>query len=253
MTLPPPPAVAIIAHRGASGHAPEHTFAAYDRAVAMGADYLEQDLQMTSDGELVVLHDDTLDRTTSGSGRVDAHSLAEVRALDAGRWFAPGFAGERVPTLDQVLTRYGHAQRYYIETKEPETADAMEEKLVALLARHGLVEPAADAQQVLVQSFSAASLRRVRELEPRLPLIQLVGTRRPELLGRLDEVREYAFGIGPARALVDPALVAAAHERGLAVHPWTCNTREEHEQAVALGVDGAFSNFPDRFAGVLGR
>src|SRR4051812_8979102 len=108
MALPPPPAVAIIAHRGASGHAPEHTFAAYDRAVHFGADYLEQDLQVTADGELVVLHDATLDRTTDGAGQVDEHTLAELRALDAGAWFAPGFSGQRVPTLDEVLTRYGH-------------------------------------------------------------------------------------------------------------------------------------------------
>jgi glycerophosphoryl diester phosphodiesterase len=248
MALPPPPPVAIVAHRGASGHAPEHTFAAYDRAVAMGADYLEQDLQQTADGELVVLHDDTLDRTTDGSGRVDAHTLEEIRALDAGAWFGPGFAGQRVPTLDAVLARYGHGQRYYIETKAPEAADAMEERLVALLRRHELIEPAAAAAQVLVQSFSAASLLRVRELEPRLPLIQLIGARAPERLERLDEVAGYAAGIGVARSLVDATVVAAAHERGLLVHPYTLETPADHAWAVALGVDGAFSNFPDRFA-----
>lgn len=249
--LPPPPTVAIIAHRGASGHAPEHTFAAYDRAVAMGADYLEQDLQMTSDGALVVLHDETLDRTTDGSGRVDAHTLSEVQALDAGAWFGPAFAGQRVPSLEEVLARYGHGQRYYIETKAP--GDGMEEQLVELLGRRGLIEPAAAAWQVLVQSFSAASLRLVHELEPRLPLIQLVGERAPETLDDLAAVREYAAGIGPARGLLDAAVVARAHAHGLAVHPYTATTREDHESLVALGVDGAFSNFPDRFAAVLGR
>jgi glycerophosphoryl diester phosphodiesterase len=253
MALPPPPRVAIIAHRGASGHAPEHTFAAYDRAVDMRADYLEQDLQQTADGELVVLHDDTLDRTTDGAGRVDARTLAEIRELDAGAWFAPEFAGARVPTLDEVLTRYGHGQRYYIETKAPETADAMEERLVALLRRHDLVDGADRSWQVLIQSFSAASLRLVRELEPRLPLIQLIGNRAPDLLDRLDEVAEYAAGIGPARGLIDRATVEAAHARGLAVHPFTLNSPEQHADCIALGVDGAFSNFPDRFAAALGR
>jgi glycerophosphoryl diester phosphodiesterase len=249
MALPPPPDVAIIAHRGASGHAPEHTFAAYDRAVAMGADYLEQDLQVTADGELVVMHDPTLDRTTDGSGPVAAHTLEQIQQLDAGSWFGPEFAGERVPTLDQVLTRYGHAQRYYIETKAPE----IEERLVALLARHGLIEPAAATWQVLIQSFSQASLRTIERLEPRLPRIQLVSALGPALLDRLDEVREYAAGIGPARALVDQDLVTAAHAHGLAIHPYTYKTREDHEQALTLGVDGGFSNFPDRFAAVLGR
>jgi glycerophosphoryl diester phosphodiesterase len=253
VALPPPPPVAIVAHRGASGHAPEHTFAAYDRAVELGADYLEQDLQQTADGTLVVLHDDTLDRTTNGTGRVDAHTLAEVTALDAGAWFGAEFAGQRVPTLDEVLARYGHRQRYYIETKAPERADAMEERLVGVLRAHDLVEPAAAAAQVLVQSFSAASLRLVRELEPRLPLIQLVGERSADRLTRLGEIAEYASGIGPARHLVDAELVAAAHAHGLVVHPYTLVTPEDHAAAVALGVDGGFTNFPDRFAGALGR
>lgn len=242
MALPPPPAVAIIAHRGASGHAPEHTFAAYDRAIELGADYLEQDLQVTSDGELVVLHDDTLDRTTDGEGRVDEHTLQQLQQLDAGTWFAPEFAGERVPTLDEVLTRYGHSQRYYIETK----AANIEERLTELLARHGLIEPAATAWQVLIQSFSAASLRRMRELEPRLPLIQLVSHHDPALLDRLDEVSEYAAGIGPSRALVTPDLVRAAHARGLAIHPYTTDDPDELQRLADLGVDGIFTNRPER-------
>jgi glycerophosphoryl diester phosphodiesterase len=253
MALPPPPAVAIIAHRGASGHAPEHTFAAYDRAVAMGADYLEQDLQQTADGRLVVIHDDTVDRTTDGTGPVSAHSLAELQALDAGSWFAPEFAGERVRTLDEVLDRYGHDRRYYIETKVPETADAMEERLVDTLRRHRLLDGVDRSWQVLVQSFSAASLRLVRELEPRLPLIQLIGNRAPDLLDQLEGVAAYASGIGPARGLIDRAAVDRAHACGLVVHPFTLNTPEEHRACLALGVDGAFSNFPDRFADALAR
>jgi glycerophosphoryl diester phosphodiesterase len=238
--------VAIIAHRGASGHAPEHTFAAYDRAVELGADYLEQDLQVTADGELVVLHDATLDRTTDGGGRVDERTLAEVKALDAGAWFGPGFAGQRVLTLDEVLTRYGHAQRYYIETKAPD----IEARLVALLDSHGLLE--AGHWQVLIQSFEPAHLRRIRELAPRLPLIQLVSHHDPALLARLDEVSAYAAGIGPSRALVDAPLVTEAHARGLAVHPYTADDPEELARLVGLGVDGVFTNRPERLAAVRG-
>jgi glycerophosphoryl diester phosphodiesterase len=106
---------------------------------------------------------------------------------------------------------------------------------------------------VLIQSFSAASLRLMHELEPRLPLIQLIGDRTSELLGRLGEVREYAAGIGPAGGLVDEGVVAAAHAAGLAVHPWTLVSPDDHERFVALGVDGGFTNFPDRFAAALGR
>jgi glycerophosphoryl diester phosphodiesterase len=248
----PPGPVVVIAHRGASGHAPEHTFAAYDRALAMGAHYIEQDLQQAAGGELVVIHDDTLDRTTDGSGPVSALTVEELGALDAGSWFGPAFAGERVPTLEAVLARYGHGARYYVETKFPEAADRMEERLVALIAEHGLSEPARERWQVVVQSFSADSLRTVRELDPGLPLIQLLRDDGSEAIrARLGEIAGYAAGIGPARGSVDAALVAAAHEHGLAVHPFTVNTPEEHEALLALGVDGAFSNYPDRFAAAL--
>jgi glycerophosphoryl diester phosphodiesterase len=246
--------VVNVAHRGASGHAPEHTFAAYDRALAMGADYIEQDLQLTADGELVVIHDDTLDRTTDGSGPVGTATLAEIRALDAGSWFAPEFAGERVPTLDALFARYGTSTRYYIEPKAPDRGAGMAEQVLETMDRHGLREPAVAAWQVLLQSFSAPFLHAIHALDPRLPLIQLYGNRGSEAIrAELDDVRAYAVGIGPYMGSVDAALVAAAHSRGLVVHPFTLTTVEEHERYVALGVDGAFSNYPDRFAAALGR
>lgn len=253
MTLPVPTRAVSIAHRGASGHAPEHTFAAYDLALEMGADYIEQDLQMTADGVLVAMHDETLQRTAGRPGRVDEHTLAELSEIDVGSWFDPRFAGERIPTLDAILRRYGHRARYYIETKAPETADRMEERLLALLGEHGLIEPAEERRQVLIQSFSAASLHRIHDANPRLPLIQLfrgdVGSE--AIRERLDDVCRYAFGIGPAKRSVDAALLAAAHERDLHVHPWTVDEPGELEALLALGADGAFSNHPDRFAEAL--
>ena len=121
-----------IGHRGASGHAPEHTFPAYDLALADGADYIEQDLQLTKDGVLIVLHDATLDRTARGpqencTGPVIGKTLAQIRTCDAGTWFnerfpdraRPEYAGLVIPTLDEVFTRYGNRVRYYIETKNP--------------------------------------------------------------------------------------------------------------------------------------
>src|SRR4051794_14616879 len=129
-----------VGHRGASGHAPEHTFAAYDLALQMGADYIEQDLQMTRDGVLVAMHDETLDRTTDGSGPVRAVTLDEVKRCDAGSWFAPRFAGARVPTLEELFRRYGEQARFYIETKSPEIYPGMEEALLALIGRYRLGE-----------------------------------------------------------------------------------------------------------------
>jgi glycerophosphoryl diester phosphodiesterase len=151
----------IIGHRGASGHAPEHTFASYDRALEIGVDYIEQDLQMTRDGVLVVMHDPTLDRTTSGSGAVIEYSLEDVQRLDAGSWFDAAFASERVPTLRQVFERYGMAANYYIETKNPDEAPGMEEALLALIDEFGLRAGAVERWQVLIQSFSRASLLKI--------------------------------------------------------------------------------------------
>jgi glycerophosphoryl diester phosphodiesterase len=252
-----------IAHRGASGHAPEHTIASFDIAFAWGVDYLEQDLQMTSDGVLVVLHDDTLDRTARGdpadcTGPVIEKTLEQVRRCDVGRWFneqhpdraRPEFVGQRIPTLEELFERYGTRASYYIETKNPEAAPGMEKALLTLLDRHALREPAIRHRQVLIQSFSEQSLRMIHDMDADLPLIQLVRSREPgrRTRGRLEAIAEYAVGIGPARGNVDAVLVAAAHARGLAVHPYTVNDRAEMKRLQALGVDGIFTDFPDRLA-----
>ena len=244
-----------IAHRGASEHAPEHTFPAYDRALRMGADYIEQDLQLTSDGVLVVLHDETLDRTARGpaencTGRVDAKTLAQIKTCEVGSWFSPEFAGERIPTLEEVFRRYRRRANYYIETK----ADRMEEPLLALMDEYRLTRRAERRWQVLIQSFSPASLRRLHALNRRLPLIRLFpDSGSATIRSSLGAVRSYAVGVGPSKASVDERLLDAAHRRCLAVHPYTLAGAKGHERFAGLGVDGAFSNFPDRFEAVLGR
>ena len=238
----------IIAHRGASGYAPEHTFAAWDLALEMGADYLEQDLQLTSDGELVVMHDPTLERTTSGIGQVMAHTLAQIQQLDAGSWFDPKFAGAEVPALREVLQRYGSRARYYVETKNPEDAPGMEEKLLALIGEFGLRAGAVEHWQVLIQSFSRASLLKIRNLDAELPLIQLVEKEftSAEIRAQLPDIHEYAVGIGPARTSIDDQLVEATHDYGLVIHPYTVNEEHEMKRMIALGVDGMFTDHPDR-------
>src|SRR6478735_9358175 len=167
-----------VGHRGASGTRPEHTFASYDHAIELGADYIEQDLQVTSDGVLVDMHDGTLNRTTRGdaancTGNVNSKTLAQIKTCSAGSWFGAEYAAEKVPTLEELFQRYGNTVNYYIETKQPDPADHMEEKLLALMDEYGLREPAASRWQVLIQSFSADSLKPVHAMDPRLPLIFL--------------------------------------------------------------------------------
>jgi glycerophosphoryl diester phosphodiesterase len=253
-----------IAHRGASGHAPEHTFASWDLARTMGADYLEQDLQMTADGILVVLHDETLDRTARGApedcrGPVREKTLEQIRRCEVGSWFnerypdraRPEYPEERIRTLDEVFQRYGTEVRYYIETKQPEEAPGMEEALLELLDRHGLTQGAEAERQVLIQSFSAASLQKIHGMNPRLPLIQLLGSRAGNVIPLLDDISAYAVGIGPASRLVTPGVVAAARARGLLVHPYTVNETAQMRRLLGLGVDGMFTDHPDRLAKVL--
>ncbi len=258
----------VIAHRGASWDAPEHTFAAYGLAVAQGAEWIEQDLQMTRDGQLVVLHDDSLDRTARGPetdcrGLVRDKTLAQLANCEVGSWFnaeypdraKAGFAAERIPTLDAVLTRYAARARFYIETKNPADAPGMEDSLLALLRRHRLVGPGTREGRVIVQSFSPASLERLHALEPRLPLVQLWDDdiAPDDLVPLLDRVRGYAMGFGPARRLLSQRLVNAAHERGLDVHPYTVNAEAAMVYVLELGVDGMFTDRPDVLLRLLQR
>src|ERR687893_373154 len=179
-----------VGHRGASGYAPEHTIPAYDLALEQGADYIGQDLQMTSDGVLVVLHDETLDRTARPTaesqpgdctGLVIEHTLEQIKTCEVGSWFNetypqyadPSYVGLEIPTLEEVFQRYGKSVNYYIETKNPEAAPGMEEELLRLMDEYGLTQPAAESWQVLIQSFSPASLQKIHALRPSLPLIQL--------------------------------------------------------------------------------
>jgi glycerophosphoryl diester phosphodiesterase len=243
----------VIAHRGASGYAPEHTFASWDRAVEIGADYLEQDLQMTRDGVLIVMHDETLDRTARRdgapvTGRVIDRDWAELADLDVGSWFDPRFADQRIPTLDAVLKRYPD-HNFYIETKKPEDAPGMEEALLGLLHEHGLIEPSRAYWRVLIQSFSEASLRKMHAAEPDVPMIQLLhrgfdAPGGPEAY--MKEIATYAVGIGPHWSDVTPDLMRAVAAACLHVHPYTIDDPAEMRRLTDLGVHGMFSNYPDR-------
>jgi glycerophosphoryl diester phosphodiesterase len=261
-----------IAHRGASGYAPEHTIPSYDFALEQIADYIEIDLQMTADGVLVAMHDETLGRTartTEGvpkrfcSGPVIKRTLEQIKMCDVGSWFnetypqyaSDEYVGLQIPTLEEIFQRYGTSVNYYIETKNPEAAPGMEEELLRLMDQYGLIEPAAEDWQVLIQSFSAESLQKIHAFEPSLPLIQLFYSEESSdsIQASLAEVSTYAVGIGPSKTDVDAALVEATHALCLDVHPYTVNETTEMEALIALGIDGIFTNFPDRLEELLGK
>lgn len=250
-----------IAHRGASGYAPEHTFFAYDKAKNdLHADYIELDLQMTKDGNLIAMHDETVDRTTGGKyhGPVKNYTTAQLKKMDVGSWFNqknpqyanPKYAGAKIPTLDEILKRYGSNTNYYIETKSPNVYPGMEEKLLKTLSQHGMTTPDKLRNgQVVIQSFSQESLLKMKKLNPNMPLIQLTDALQlPQYTDAdLNYIASYARGVGPEYHDATPAQVERLHQHGLLVHPYTANNQLAMKNLINANVDGAFSNYIDRY------
>lgn len=245
----------IIAHRGASAYAPEHTIPAYELALQQNADYLEIDLQMTADGVLVSMHDESVNRTTNGDGAVQLYSLSEIKKLDAGTWFNEEFPdlgkkeyeGITVPTLEEIIEHFGTEVSYYIETKSPSVYPGMEEELLRVLSRFDLVAERDEDSKVIIQSFSSDSLKLIHELAPTIPLIQLLSNRSNHKLTDEDfeEIKEYAAGIGPSHKKMNKDFVKNAREAGLEVHPYTINDAKELRKYLNWGITGAFTNHPD--------
>jgi glycerophosphoryl diester phosphodiesterase len=230
-----------IAHRGASAVAPGNTLAAFEKAVELGADGAELDVQLSSDGVPVVIHDFIVDRTTDGTGRVAEMPLAQLRELDAGAAFSPAFAGQRIPTLAEVLDAFGGQLLLNIELKTISLWDPrLEEAVVAQVRRHGLEE------RVLFSSFNPFSLRRAKRLEPRIPVGLIYGPDLPLPLRRawlaplaVHEARH------PMHTMVDAGYAAWARGRGYKVNVWTVDDAETMLRLIALGVHGIITNVPD--------
>ncbi|KOT62152.1 glycerophosphodiester phosphodiesterase [Streptomyces sp. NRRL F-5755] len=267
---PGPSRISVVAHRGASEDAPEHTLAAYRRAIEDGADALECDVRLTADGHLVCVHDRRVNRTSNGRGAVSALELADLAALDFGSWKededTAGEAPDRqhedpertsVLTLERLLELVADAGRRVelaIETKHPTRwAGQVEERLVALLTRFGHTKASADAPPaVRVMSFSARSLHRVRAAAPDIPgvyLMQFLTPRHRD--GRLPPGVGIA-GPGVRILRAHPEYVAKAHRAGHQVHVWTVNDEADVELCERLGVDAIITNRPKQVRAQLG-
>ena len=232
-----------IAHRGASGRAPENTHAAFAAALELGAEAIELDCQLSADGELVVIHDETLERTTDGAGAVGDRTAAELAALDAGAWFAPQFAGERIPRLADVLAQVRDRVTLNVEIKSARDLGVIEPKLAALVAAERAGE------WVVFSSFHSEAVRTMRGVAPWARLGVLCDEDpRARGLALANEVN--AEVLIPGRRWVDPRIVEEAHVRGLDVWVWTVNEPGEMRRLIALGVDALFSDYPERFAGL---
>ena len=248
-----------IAHRGASGYAPEHTFYAYDKAhKEFNADYIELDLQMTKDGNLIAMHDEDVERTTGNKGRVEDYTTKELKQMDVGSWFNkkyPKYAkkeykGAKIPTLEEILDRYGDNANYYIETKSPDVYPGMEEKLLHSLEKHNLLsDQKLNKGQVVIQSFSQESLLKVANMNNQIPLVQLVDENKLSTFNSEDLkfISSYAIGVGPDYSDLDEQMVQKLHNYNLKVHPYTVNTEKDMQQMLNIGVDGVFSNYIDKY------
>jgi len=233
----------IIAHRGASGHAPENTLAAFERAVQLGAGFIETDLHLTRDAQFVAIHDAALERTTNGRGSVRDFTLAELRRLDAGKWFDREYMGQRIPTLDEVLD---FARKndviFYLEVKY-DAAWGMHHSLVAALQK------AENAARTIVISFDQTTLAALRRVDPSVMMGFLADE--PGTDHVKDALELGARQLCPQASLVTQELVERAHGADLQVATWTVDDAEEMRRVIATGVDGIMTNFPDRLRAVI--
>jgi glycerophosphoryl diester phosphodiesterase len=233
----------IIAHRGASGHAPENTLAAFERAVQLGAGFIETDLHLTRDARFIAIHDRTLERTTNGRGAVRDFTLAELRELDAGLWYDRQYSGQQIPTLEEILAfSRKHDVVFYFEIKY-EAAWGMHHGLVAAL------QGAENAARSIVLSFDPQTLLALRRLDASVMMGLLVEEAKSDLVQAALDAG--ARQLCPRFDLVTRDLVEQAHRSDLHVVTWTVNDAEKMRAALDAGVDGIMTDLPDRLQAVI--
>lgn len=237
----------IIAHRGASAVAPANTAAAFEKAVALGADAIEFDVHLSADGVPVVIHDFAVDATTDGTGRVAEMDLSQLQQLDAGAYFDSTFAGERIPTLEEVLQAFGDCLLLNIELKSTSPRDnGLERVVLALVEQYEL------GSRVLLSSFNPFSLRRAKRIAPHVRVGLLYAPDLPLFLSRAwlaplfpHEARH------PEHIMVDARYMRWARRHGYRVNAWTVDDPDEMRRLIGLGVSGIITNVPDVLREIL--
>jgi len=235
--------VLVIAHRGASGNAPENTLAAFRKAIALGASFIETDLQLSRDARFVAIHDATVNRTTNGQGAVHDMTLDDLRKLDAGSWFGSEFSGERIPTLEEILEfSKKNDVVFYLEIK-PGGSWGGEHAMISSLRESG------EIPRTVVISFDPSIVLSLRKIEPTLMTGLLYD-------GQIENPLDKAVAIGARQLvvrgdLVTPALISEAKKKDLQVVCWTVNHPAHMRLLAAAGVDGIMSDYPDRLVAAV--
>ncbi len=244
-TIPRP---LLFGHRGARGEAPENTLPGFQRALDMGMDGVEMDVQLCQTGEVVVVHDETLSRVTAGGGHIKAYTYEQLRALDVGSHFGPDvegvekFRGERIPRLEEVLDLVGEKMWLDLELKGRSIhSDGLEEKVIGIMVERNLIE------NVILSSFNPFIIMRVKMIDPRFK------TGLNYLSDFAEKLRKlwfapfvHPFSVHPQPGMVDSAYLDRARRRNARVMPWGVNEPEDIQRLLALGVDGIISDYPAR-------
>jgi len=230
----------LIGHRGYPARYPENTLASFKGAMEAGCDMIELDVTLTKDRKVVVIHDDTLDRTTSGKGPVKNHALSDIRTLDAGSWFNPRFAAQRVPELSEVMELTAGRCMLNIEIKESAfevefPADAIEHQVAEL------VKTSRATDRVIISSFDQRILQRIAAMVAP-PAIAYISDHGADKIVLEMLLKMRAFSWHPRFKVLTRNQVDMLHAAGFRVFPWTINTRAEAEKVLALGVDGLICN-----------
>jgi glycerophosphoryl diester phosphodiesterase len=238
-----------IAHRGASGSAPENTLAAINKALEIGADIIEIDVHLSSDNQLIVIHDNTLDRTTTLKGNVKDHTLKELKNADAGSWFSPEFKNERIPTLDEVLYTINGKAILLIEIKDgSEVYPGIEKLTVEAVKRNGA------ESWCELQSFSQIAVEKMLEEKSSMPVYKLVVGNVPLLPlhhdGKMKSGSAYQYknvtGINPNYRFAKKRVLKKLHERNQKMYVWTVNDEKLMKKLLLWGVDGIITNYPEK-------
>lgn len=235
------PRIWKVAHRGASGETPENTISSFKRAIAQGAEIIETDARLSEDKEIILIHDETVERTTNGKGRVSQLTLKELKGLDAGSWFGKKFSGEKIPTLSEAIEVIRKRAKLNIEFKGEDFL--LVSKVMDLLKEEGFIK------KVILSSFDYLFVKKAKRLEPQVITGLLFAT-------SLQKEKSYNYWrwadiILPRYNLVSEDLIARAHSRGLKVIAWTVDNPKKIKKLVYLKVDGIASNYPALLTKVL--
>jgi glycerophosphoryl diester phosphodiesterase len=234
----PPSPFYSIAHRGASAYAPENTMAAFNQAVKLGFDYVELDVRISKDGELIVIHDSNVKRTTDGEGFVSDLTVQQLKKLDAGSWFDEDFSGQTIPLLSEVLAHFGGKIGLIIDIKSPQKNKLMMKKLSELL--NVFFEKGVNPQSIKVQSFQISEVKRFHRLCPEVSVGLLLN--KPVDMFHLSSYRSFASFISVDQHLLSKSFINKAKSFNFEVYSWTIKSQSQFPVMEKLKVNGIISD-----------